>query len=186
MNKRKLVIIEGGIASGKSSLSHLLRENMKHTTMLSLSSIIDDSSVNSFLYHTNILTMMMDIDKSNFVLCRSFISNEIMARLGHKEYDNTENYEFLTDKLLFLARYYYDVKIIILASSKQEFERRLSKRNKFELIDHTVEEAIKQNREYLKIAEELREKGFDVAVYNNSGLAKKDLCKLIMVEQNLE
>ena len=50
VSKRKLVIVEGGIASGKSSLSHLLRENMKHSTMLSLSSIYDDSSVYNFLY----------------------------------------------------------------------------------------------------------------------------------------
>ena len=57
MEKRKLVIVEGGIASGKSSLSHLLRENMKHTTMLSLSSIMNDSGVSNFLYHTNILTI---------------------------------------------------------------------------------------------------------------------------------
>lgn len=186
MVKHKLVIVEGGIASGKSNLSHLLRENMKHTTMLSLSSITHDTGVNNYLYHSHILNMMMDIDTSNFVLCRSFISNEIMARLGHKDYDNSENYEFLIDKLAFLNRYCYDVKIIILASSRQELEKRLAKREKFELIDHTVEEAIKQQREYLKIAEELRKRGFDVTTYNNSGMSKKDLCKLIMVEQGLE
>ena len=186
VSKHKLVIVEGGIASGKSSLSHLLRENMKHTTMLSLSSIYDDSNVYNFLYHTNILNMIMDVEKSNFILCRSFLSNEIMARMGHKDYDNTENYRFLLDKLKFLNKYYYDVKIIILASSKQEFEKRLGRRNKFELVEHNIEEAMKQQKEYLKMADELRDLGFDVAVYNNSGLAKKDLCKLIMVEQDLE
>jgi deoxyadenosine/deoxycytidine kinase len=184
--KRKLVIVEGGIASGKSSLSYLLRENMKHTTMISLSSIYDDTSVNNFLYHTNILNMLQDVDGSNFILCRSFLSNEIMSRLGHKSYNNKQNYDWLLDKLKFLNTYYYDVKIIILATTKQEFERRLSKRDKFELIEHTVNEALSQQREYLKIADELRELGFDVVVYNNSGMSKKDLCKLIMVEQDLE
>ena len=184
--KRKLVIVEGGIGSGKSSLSHLLRENMKHTTMLSLSSIYQDTSVNNFLYHVNILNMLMGIDTSNFILCRSFLSNEIMSRLGHKSYDNKQDYDWLLDKLRFLNTYYYDVKIIILASGKQEFERRLLKRDKFELIEHTVNEALIQQREYLKIADELRELGFDVVVYNNSGMNKKDLCKLIMVEQDLE
>ena len=184
--KRKLVIIEGGIGSGKSSLAHLLRENMKHTTMLSLSSIYQDTSINNYLYHVNILNTILDIDTSNFILCRSFISNEIMDRLGHKDYNNKENYEYLLDKLKFLNKYYYDVKIIILATTKQEFERRLLKRDKFELIEHTVNEALIQQREYLKIADELRELGFDVVVYNNSGMSKKDLCKLIMVEQDLE
>ena len=186
MNKRKLVIIEGAIASGKSSLSHLLRESLPHTTMLSLSSIYDDNNTYNFLYHANILNMVMDVEKSNFIFCRSFLSNEIMARLGHKDYDNTENYQFLLDKLRFLGTYYYDVKIIILASSKQEFEKRLSRRSKFELVKHNVEEAMKQQKEYLKMADELRNLGFDVAIYNNSGMDKKDLCKLIMVEQGLE
>ena len=186
MTKRKLVIVEGGIASGKSSLSHLLRENMKHTTMLSLSSIYQDTSTNNFLYHINILNAICGIDTSNFILCRSFISNEIMDRLGHKDYSNKENYEYLLDKLSFLNEYYYDVKIIILATTKQEFEKRLSRRSKFELVEHNIKEAMKQQKEYLKMADELRNLGFDVAVYNNSGLAKKDLCKLIMVEQDLE
>ena len=186
MNKRKLVIIEGAIASGKSSLAHLLRENMKHTAMLSLSSTYNDSSVSSFLYHTNMLNMVMDITNSNFVFCRSFLSNEIYARLGHKDYDNSENYEFLLDKLKFLARYYYDVKIIIVGTTSKELEKRLSKREKFELVEHSVNEAMRQQREYLKMADELREVGLDVAIYNNSGMDKKDLCKLIMVEQGLE
>lgn len=184
--KRKLIIVEGGIASGKSSLSHLLRENMKHTTMLSLSSIYDDTSVNNFLYHTNILNMLLDIDMSNFILCRSFLSNEVMSRLGHKTYDNKQNYDFLLDKLKFLNRYYYDVKIIILATTEQEYKKRLSKRNKFELIEHTVNEALEQQRTYLKLVDELREFGFDVVVYNNSGMNKKDLVNLIMIEQDLE
>ena len=184
--KRKLIIVEGGIASGKSSLSYLLRENMKHTTMLSLSSIYNDSSVSSFLYHTSILNMAIDIKDSNFVFCRSFLSNEIYTRLGHKDYDNSENYHFLLDKLMFLARYYYDVKIIIVGTTSKELEKRLSKREKFEFVEHSVNEAMRQQREYLKMADELREYGFNVAVYNNSGMSKKDLCNLIMVEQDLE
>jgi thymidylate kinase len=184
--KRKLIIIEGGIGSGKSSLSYLLRENMKHTTMISLSSIYDDTSVNNFLYHTNILNMLQDVDGSNFILCRSFLSNEIMSRLGHKSYDNKQNYDWLLDKLKFLNTYYYDVEFIILATTKEEYEKRLSKRNKFKLIEHTVNEAMEQQRLYLNIADELREYGFNVAVYNNSGMSKKDLCNLIMIEQGLE
>lgn len=186
MSKPKLIIVEGGIASGKSSLTHLLRENMKHTTMLSLSSVMNDSEVNNFLYHTNILNMFYDIKNSNFVLCRSFISNEIYARLGHKNYDNTENFDFFVDKLLFLAKHRYDVKVIILATSTNELERRLGKREKFELVEHSIKEAKEQQRKYLEIADELREKGLSVSVYNNSGMSKKDLCKLIMIEQGLE
>ena len=102
------------------------------------------------------------------------------------DYDLPENYEFLLDKLKFLARYYYDVKIIIVGTTSKELEKRLSKREKFELVQHSVNEAMRQQREYLKMADELREVGLNVAIYNNSGMSKKDLCKLIMVEQELE
>ena len=52
--KPKLIIVEGAIGSGKSSLAHNLRENMKNTTMLSLSSIGNDDKNNSYMYHANI------------------------------------------------------------------------------------------------------------------------------------
>ena len=158
----------------------MLRENMKHTTMLSLSSIMNDSEVNNFLYHTNILNMFYDIKNSNFVLCRSFISNEVYARLGHKDYDNTENFDFFVDKLLFLAKHRYDVKVIILATSNSELERRLGKREKFEFVEHTVKEAKEQQRKYLEMASELRERGLSVSVVNNAGLTKKQLCQYVM------
>ena len=112
--KPKLIIVEGAIGSGKSSLAHNLRENMKNTTMLSLSSIENDDKCNSYMYHANMLNMIMDSRtfNSNFILCRSFISNEVYNRLGRKDYDNSENFQLLTYKLEVL-QYYYDVKVII-------------------------------------------------------------------------
>ena len=38
MSKPKLIIVEGAIASGKSSLSKALREQMPHTMLMDLSS----------------------------------------------------------------------------------------------------------------------------------------------------
>ena len=107
--KPKLIIVEGAIGSGKSSLAHNLRENMKNTTMLSLSSIGNDDKNNSYMYHANMLNMIMDSRtfNSNFILCRSFISNEVYNRLGKKDYDNSENFQLLAYKLEVL-QYYYD------------------------------------------------------------------------------
>ena len=79
----------------------------------------------------------------------------------------------------------YDIKIIILASNPDEFERRLSVRKKFQYVKHSVEESIKQQREYLCIADELRESDLEVRVVNNGGLSQEDLYKLIVTELNL-
>ena len=79
MSKPKLIIVEGAIGSGKSSLSRLLRENMKHTTLLSLSSIGDNTDFNYFSYHANILNLALELrgNNQNIILERSFISNRV-------------------------------------------------------------------------------------------------------------
>ena len=179
--KPKLLIIEGSIGSGKSTIARLLRENMGHTTLLSLSSIKNDSEITNFLYHSYIFNLIYDslLTESNFILERSFISNEVYARMGHKDYNNTESYESLIKRLQFLSRY-MDIKIFILATTKQEFEKRLGKRNKFELIDHTTNEAIKQQRTYLEIGDELRNAGLEVHTINNTGLTKTQTLNLIL------
>lgn len=187
MSKQRLIIIEGSIGSGKSSLAHNLREQMKNTTMLSLSSIGNDTEFTNYQYHADILNLILDGRnlKSNYILCRSFISNEVYARLGKKDYDNNRNFRILTNKLEIL-QYYYDVHVIILASNPNEYERRLGKRNKFEYVEHNVKEALAQQREYLLIADELRNAHVDVRVYNNSGMSKDDLTKLVITDLGLK
>ena len=181
MSKQKLIIVEGAICSGKSSLSKALREQMPHTMLMDLSSIEKDNEPNSYMYHADIMNMILDMKGygSNFVLSRSYISNEIYARLGKKDYDNSRNFRILTNKLE-LLQYWYDVKIVILASNPNEYERRLGKRNKFEYVEHSVDEALKQQKQYLLIADELRNKGFDVEVINNSGVTKQQLCNYVL------
>ena len=187
MSKPKLIIVEGSICSGKSSLSKALREQMAHTMLMDLSSIEKDNEPNSYMYHADIMNMIFDIKEchSNFVISRSYISNEIYARLGKKDYDNSRNFRILTNKLE-LLQYWYDVKIVILASNPNEYERRLGKRNKFEYIEHSVEEALKQQKQYLLIADELRNAHMDVRVYNNSGLNKAQLLNLVMTDLGLK
>lgn len=188
MNKKPiLLIIEGSICSGKSSLSKALREQLPHTTLMDLSSIGNDDETNSYMYHANVMNMILDMKGygTNFVLSRSYISNEIYARLNKKDYDNSRNFRILTNKLE-LLQYWYDIKIVILASNPNEYERRLGKRNKFELIPHTVEEALAQQKQYLLIADELRNAHIDVRVYNNSGMNKDDLTKLVITDLGLK
>ena len=186
MAKPKLIIVEGAIGSGKSTLSRSLRENIPNSTLLDLGSIGNDSQAHSFIYHSNILSMLFDVKlvQSNFILSRSFISNEVYSRLGKKDYDNSDNFKYHVNRLNML-KMIYDIKIIILASNPDEFERRLSVREKFQYVKHSVEESIKQQREYLCIADELRESDLEVRVVNNGGLSQEDLYKLIVTELNL-
>ena len=59
--KNKLIIVEGAIASGKSSLSKALREQMPHTMLMDLSSIGKDNESNSYMYHADVMNMIIDM-----------------------------------------------------------------------------------------------------------------------------
>ena len=181
MAKPKLIIVEGAIGSGKSTLSKLLRERIPHSTLLDLGSIQDDSKINSFTYHSTILSMLFDLRMvgSNFILSRSYLSNEIYSRLGKKKYDNDDNFTYFNERLKTLSLF-YEVKVFILSSNPADFESRFDKRNKFQYVNHSTEEALKQQRQYLLIADELREKGIDVTVFNNSGFNANQLVDIVL------
>ena len=68
----------------------------------------------------------------------------------------------------------------MITSNPSEYERRLGRRDKFEYVKHTVDEALKQQRTYMLLSDELREKHIPVEVINNSGISKKQLCDYVV------
>lgn len=181
MNKPKLILIEAPQGGGKSSSCRLLREKMPNTTLLSLSSIEDDTAFNTYLYHSGILSMLQDLSNlgSSFVLDRSFLSNYVYYKLGFKKYDWEQEYDWLCRKLKLLEEY-FDVSIFILATSKEEYERRLNKRDKYEYIKMSSENSMKQQREYLDLFFDLKDKGFNIHVINNTNTSKEQTVNLII------
>ena len=145
--KNKLIIIESAPAGGKSTISRLFRENIPNTTLMSLSSIEEDRKETVFLYHSAMLNAILDCNGygSNFVLDRSFITNQVYSLLGLKDYDYTEEYEWLCDKLKYLS-HFYDIHLFILATNKENYEKRINKRDKFQYVKHSAENSMKQQR----------------------------------------
>ena len=181
MSKPKLIIVEGAIGSGKSSLSRLLRENMKHTTLLSLSSIGNNTDFNYFSYHSTILNLALELrgNNQNIILERSFISNRVYSIIGHNDYSFEKEFRILSKKLKSLELF-YDVTVVLLCASKNDFKNRLEKRNKFELVEHNVEEALKQQRNYMIVLDELRNDGINCVIINNTGMKKEQTIEFIM------
>lgn len=179
--KPKLIIVEGAIGSGKSSLSRLMRENMKHTTLLSLSSIGNNTAFNYFNYHANILNLLLELrgTDQNVILERSFISNRVYSMMGHNSYSFDQEFRILSRKLKALTMF-YDVYVVLLCTNKVDFERRLGKRSKFELVDHTVDEALKQQRNYMILLDQLRNEGINCTTIVNSGMSKNQTLEFIM------
>lgn len=185
----KLLIVEGAIGSGKSTLANELREKIKHTQLLSLSSI---DTKNDFLreddqylwFHQSVLDFCrINLVNTNVILARSFLSDYVYYRLGHKPngYNGQLNYEILCSRLKDILKF-ADVEIIILAVNETQLKRRLN-RDKFQLIEHTVEEALAQQEEYLKVAEDLKQKGFKVRVIDNSSLMVGEVVKYVIGDE---
>lgn len=182
----KLLIVEGTIGSGKSTLTHTLREKMKHTQLLSLSSL--DSTKYVFreddqylFFHESVLEFCRrNLGNSNIILCRSYLSDYIYYKLNHKssDYEGELNYKILSCELKELTKI-ATVEIIILITNEEELKTRLN-RDKFQLIEHTVEEAVAQQEEYLKVGEDLKQKGFNVRIIDNSTSTVDEVVDMVM------
>lgn len=182
----KLLLVEGCIGSGKTTLANELRERMKHTQLLSLSSL---DTKNDFLreddqylwFHQSVLDFCRaNLVNTNIILARSFLSDYIYYKLGHKpdDYNGESNYSLLCSKLKGVTKI-ADVEIIILTANENQLKTRLN-RDKFQLVEHTVEEALNQQEEYLKVSEDLKQKGFNVKIIDNSDLTINTVIKKVM------
>ena len=180
MSKPKLIIVEAAPAGGKSSTTDLLRERMLNTTLFRLSSIGKDDKYNVFSYHTSILMLLYDMKHSqmNCVMDRSFLSQYVYARLGYKSHSFEEETQRLLDRLNTLGLF-YDVHLVLLAANKQDYEERL-KRDKAQYIEHSVENSIKQQREYMKVFDEINVPNVHKHVINNSGFTAEQTVDTIL------
>lgn len=152
MDKPFILILEGSVGSGKSTLSKLIRENMPYTMLLDLSAIKDKSEETGkdkmHKYHSKILQMFEDTigcDMS-YVCSRSFLSELCYTELGFKKYNFKENANELMSTVEYLTKY-YNIYFVLLTVDKEQLEDRL-RRDKFEYVKHNVENAIIQQNMY--------------------------------------
>lgn len=155
MSKPKLVFVEGSIGSGKSSITKLLREQLPHTTLLDLSSIQDKSKEagkdKMMKYHSKMLQMFEDTIECemSYVCSRSFLSELCYTELGFKEYSFKKNADELMMSVDYLTKF-YDVYFILLLVNEEQLKDRL-KRDKFQYVEHSVQNALIQQSMYQMI-----------------------------------
>lgn len=161
--KPKLIILEGTIGSGKSTISTMIRELVPTYTLYRLTGLPKqtDTANKSYIYHLNVL---QSIERSalldmNFVLDRSFISNTIYSRMGLKTYSYENTYELFA--VLRRISKFYDVHAINLyCSNDAELLSRLGGRDKFQYVKHDLEQAIRQRDVYHQYFDEMKDADF--------------------------
>ena len=97
---------------------------------------------------------------------RTFFTEEIYCRLGFKDYSFTDVYEKLLEELSKMDfEIYY---ITLYLKDESQFEQRLAREGKAvpEYAKFKAESSINQQREYLKMANEVKEKYPNINVVN--------------------
>lgn len=189
MANSKVIIVEGAQGAGKTTITDYLRNVVKHTNLYRLSGVSDSTITglekSSKMYY-DLLDYMKKMENLNINLLfdRTFFSEENYCRLGKKEYSFTEVYNDLVDKF---SKLDFDIYYITLYLEDESlYEQRLKREGKVEpaYAKFSAENSIAQQREYLNMAEEIKEKYPNIKVYNieNSKdleLTKEELIKIL-------
>ena len=102
----------------------------------------------------------------NLLFDRTFFTEEIYCRLGKKDYTFSDVYERLLDRLSKLDfEIYY---ITLYLENENEYDQRLDRpqKAKMEKADFEKESSINQQKEYLKMADEIKQKYKNINVVN--------------------
>lgn len=171
MSNSKLIIIEGAQGAGKTTITDYIRHSLKYTNLYRLCGI-SDSTIEGKKKTTDMYIDLLDYMQKmqnkniNLLFDRTFFSEENYCRLGKKDYSFTDIYEKLLDRF---SKLDFEIFYITLyLEDENQFEKRLDRKGKavLEYAKFATENSIKQQREYLNMANEIKEKYPNINVIN--------------------
>lgn len=171
MSKSKIIIVEGAQGAGKTTITDYLRNTLKHTNLYRLSGI-SDSTITGFEKSKKMYYDLLDYMKKmenldiNLLFDRTFFSEENYCRLGKKDYSFTEVYNDLAEQF---SKLDFDIYYFTLYLENEGlYEQRLKRDGKVEptYSRFSSENSIQQQREYLKMADELKTRFPNIHVFN--------------------
>lgn len=158
MEKNRLIIVEGPQGAGKSTLANYLRDNIAGSNLFRLSGQKDKTktglqcSIKMYDALMNYLRAMQEVPM-DMVFDRTFMTEEVYARLGYKEYSFTDVYKKL---VLQFNELNYDIYYFSLYLEKVEtYIQRLARDHHHNYQAFSLESSINQQNTYLQIADEL-------------------------------
>lgn len=176
MANSKIIIIEGAQGAGKTTVTDYLRHKIPYTNLYRMCGTADSTKAGLKKAEKMYEDLLEYIEKMqnlsiNLLFDRTFFTEEIYCRLGFKEYVFTPVFEKLLEKLNTLD---FEIHYITLYLEKEEtFEQRLQREGKgvTAYAKYKPESSISQQREYLKLAEEVNKqcKNIKVSLIENSG-----------------
>lgn len=168
--KDKIIIVEGPQGAGKTTFTNYLREKVAASDLYRLTGIKDKEITGlekTRRKYFKLLEYIENCSDVNMIFDRTFFSEEVYTRLGYKNYSFDDTYNKLLEKLDSLD---YDIYLIVLyLEDVSEYEKRIEARDKHQYQKFNIESSIKQQGEYLKLADEVEKntKNIKVIRYNN-------------------
>ena len=165
MANSKIIIVEGPQGVGKTTITDYIRHAIPYTNLYRLSGTADTSpegKEKARIMYEDLLEYVEKLQNKsiNLLFDRTFFTEEIYCRLGFKEYSFTEVF----DKLIDFDIYY----ITLYLSNPEEFTNRLNRKGKTKVkyTEFNKNSSSNQQNEYLKLAEEIKEKYKNINVVN--------------------
>lgn len=176
MANSKIIILEGPQGVGKTTITDYIRNVIPYTNLYRLSGTADTTKTGKekakIMYEDLVDYIEKLQNKSvNLLFERTFFTEEVYCRLGFKEYTFTDVYNNLLDRL---AKMDFDIYYITLyLSDENEFAKRLDREGKAKVkyTEFNKKSSVNQQNEYLKLADEIKEK------YKNINVIKIDNCR---------
>ncbi len=171
MANSKLIVVEGAQGAGKTTITDFLRFTLSYTNLYRLCGTADSTPTGKKKAENMYIHLMeymknLENDSINLVFDRTFFTEENYCRLGKKEYSFTDVYEKLLDDFSKLDFEIYYI-TLYLEDEKLYYER-LNREGKatFKNSSFGAENSIAQQRVYLEMAEEIKEKYPNINVIN--------------------
>ena len=168
MEMDKIIIVEGPQGVGKTTFTNYLREKLSSTDLYRLSGIKDrteEGHKKIKIKYEKLLEYMECCSDVNLLFDRTFFSNEVYSRLGYQKYVFADTYYSLLNKLDNLKNIdKYDIFFVVLYLEDENLYNERIKRDKHQYQKFEAESSIVQQREYLKIADEVEAKCKNIKV----------------------
>ena len=171
MANSKIIVVEGPQGAGKTTITDFLRHTLPYSNLYRLSGTADSTvsgKKKAEEMYVDLLEYMekMENKSINLIFDRTFFTEENYCRLGIKEYSFTDVYEKLLKKFASLDfEIYY---ITLYLKNENEYIERLKRDGKavFKGAEFKAESSVKQQRVYLEMADEIKNKYPNINVLN--------------------
>ena len=171
MANSKIIVVEGPQGAGKTTITDFIRHTLPYSNLYRLSGTADSTVTGKKkaedMYMDLIEYMKKMENKSiNLIFDRTFFTEENYCRLGKKEYSFTDVYEKLLGEFANLDfEIYY---ITLYLKNENEYTERLKRDGKavFKGSEFGIENSKNQQRVYLEMANEIKEKYPNINVLN--------------------